>query len=200
MAHRVCPWWIGYMLLNPLRRWGQNPGKVLGPHVTSGMTVLDVGCAMGFFTLELARLVGAEGRVVAVDLQDRMLRTLAKRAARRGVVDRIEPRRCGANDLGIADLAGTVDFALAFAVAHEVPDQAGFLGQIHRALRPGGTLLLSEPVGHIDEQEFRHTVSAAEGAGFDIVDRPTIRRSRSVLLRRGNEATRPTIREPVNSG
>ena len=184
MAHRVCPWWIGYVLLSPIRRWGQNPNTVLGAHVTPGMTALDVGCAMGFFTLELARLVGTGGRVVAVDLQQRMLKTLAKRAERQGVADRIEPRACLADDLGIDDLEGAVDFALAFAVAHEVPDQTGFFVQIHRALRPGRDLLFSEPAGHVDEQEFGQTVATAERSGFEIVQRPAIRRSRSVLLRR----------------
>ena len=184
MAHRVCPWWIGYLLLSPLRRRGQDPNEVLGPHVTPGMTVLDAGCAMGFFTLELARLVGEQGRVIAVDLQERMLRTLAKRAERQGVADRIEPRLCGEDDLGIDDLEGEVDFALAFAVAHEVPDQDGFLVQIRRALQPGGRLLLSEPAGHVDEHEFGQTLAAAERVGFEIVERPTIRRSRSVLLRK----------------
>lgn len=184
MAHRVCPWWIGYLLLSPLRRWGQSPKTLLGPHVSPGMTVLDLGSAMGFFTLELARLVGPEGRVIAVDLQERMLRTLAKRAERQGVADRIEPRLCREDNLGIDDLAGAVDFALAFAVVHEVPDQEDFLEQIHRTLRPGARLLLSEPAGHVDGQEFGQTVAAAERVGFEIVERPTIRRSRSVLLRR----------------
>ncbi len=184
MAHRVCPWWIGYLLLTPFRRWGQNPNTVLGPYVTRGMTVLDVGCAMGFFTLDLARLVGSNGRVIAVDLQARMLQTLAKRAKRQGVADRIETRLCMDDDLGIDDLAGSVDFALAFAVAHEVPDQARFLDQIRRGLRPGARLLVSEPSGHVDKQEFNRTVATAEGVGFEILERPSIRRSRSVLLQR----------------
>lgn len=184
MAHRVCPWWIGYLLLSPLRRWGQNPKTVLGPHVAPGMTVLDVGCAMGFFTLDLARLVGPDGRVIAVDLQARMLRALAKRASRHGLTDRIEFRICSDDDLGIDDLSGSVGFALAFAVAHEVPNQVGFLEQIRRTLSPGRHLLLSEPAGHVSQLEFGQTVSAAERVGFEVVDRPSIRRSRSVLLRR----------------
>jgi ubiquinone/menaquinone biosynthesis C-methylase UbiE len=148
------------------------------------MTVLDLGCAMGFFTLELARLVGADGRVIAVDLQERMLGTLARRAERRGVARRIELRECLENDLRIDDLDGAVDFALAFAVAHEVPDQPGFFEQIHRALRPGRDVLVSEPVGHVEGLEFSQMVDTAERAGFEIVGRPAIRRSRSVLLRR----------------
>ena len=75
MAHRVCPWWLGYLLASPLRRLMYDPARILTPHVREGMTVLEPGPAMGFFTLELARRVGPAGRVVAVDIQEKMLRT-----------------------------------------------------------------------------------------------------------------------------
>jgi len=46
MAHRVCPWWIGYLLASPLRRWlGQDPAKILSPYVREGMTILEPGSA-----------------------------------------------------------------------------------------------------------------------------------------------------------
>src|SRR5713226_6618958 len=82
MAHRVGPWWLGYFLLNPLRRFGQNPTNILSPHVREGMTVLEPGPGMGFFTLELARLVGSSGRVIAVEIQPKMLVRLKRRAAK----------------------------------------------------------------------------------------------------------------------
>ena len=41
MAHRVCPWWLGYWLICPLRRRGQNPAGILAPHVHEGMTALE---------------------------------------------------------------------------------------------------------------------------------------------------------------
>jgi ubiquinone/menaquinone biosynthesis C-methylase UbiE len=189
MVHLVCPWWVGYLLLSPLRRWAQNPRKILEPHVEPGMTVLDVGCAMGFFTLDLVRLVGQDGRVVAVDLQPRMLQTLVKRARRVGLSERIETRECGDHDLEIGDLEGGVDFALAFAVAHEVPDGSGFMAQLHRALRPGGRLLLAEPRGHVKRADFDATVVAAEQAGFEVVERPTIRGSHTVLLVKPSQAS-----------
>jgi ubiquinone/menaquinone biosynthesis C-methylase UbiE len=72
MSHRVCPWWLGYFLLNPFRRLRQDPRKLLKPYVREGMTVLEPGPGTGFFTLELLRLVGKSGRVIASDVQPRM--------------------------------------------------------------------------------------------------------------------------------
>ncbi|NTU84989.1 MAG: methyltransferase domain-containing protein, partial [Chloroflexales bacterium] len=70
---RVCPAALAGGLDNRLRRWLQNPRPILEPYVHAGMTALDIGCGPGFFTLELAQLVGPSGRVIAVDLQADML-------------------------------------------------------------------------------------------------------------------------------
>src|SRR6185503_21182636 len=50
----------------------QDPAAIVAPYVHAGMTVLEPGPGMGFFTLELARLVGPAGRVIAVDVEPRM--------------------------------------------------------------------------------------------------------------------------------
>jgi 2-polyprenyl-3-methyl-5-hydroxy-6-metoxy-1,4-benzoquinol methylase len=82
MAHRVCPWWIGYLLASPVRRWfGQDPVGILSSYVHESMTVLEPGPGMGFFTIPLARLVGNAGRVIAVDMQPKMIKGLKRRAA-----------------------------------------------------------------------------------------------------------------------
>jgi ubiquinone/menaquinone biosynthesis C-methylase UbiE len=169
-----------------MRKWGQNPRKILGPYVEPGMTALDVGCAMGFFTLDLGRLVGEDGRVVAVDLQPRMLQTLEKRSRRAGLSDRIETRACRQDDLGVADLEGSVDFAVCFAVAHEVPDVDRLMAQLSAVLRPDGRLLLAEPKGHVKQAGFDGAVAAAKRAGLEIADHPRIRRSHAVLLIKPN--------------
>ncbi|QTA83790.1 SAM-dependent methyltransferase domain-containing protein [Desulfonema limicola] len=65
MSKRVCPIWIGYLLLNPIIKLYQNPEKILSPYVSEGMTVLDMGCAMGYFSLPLARMVGTGGKVMS---------------------------------------------------------------------------------------------------------------------------------------
>src|SRR5512136_1936243 len=124
MAGHVCPWWLGYVLVSPLRRLWQRPDQILAPYVGEGMVVLEPGCGMGFFTLDLARIVGPRGRVVAVDVQERMLAGLRRRAGKAGLSDRIEARLAQPETLGVADLVGLVDVALALHVVHEVPDAA----------------------------------------------------------------------------
>src|SRR5512138_823129 len=108
MGHRVCPWWIGWLLASPIRKLVQDPARILGPFVRDGMTVLEPGPGMGFFTLELARRVGPGGRVVAVDLQPEMLAGLRRRAARAGLEKQLDARLASATSLGIDDLAGKV--------------------------------------------------------------------------------------------
>ncbi len=184
MEEHVCPWWIGYVLVNPLRRIMQNPRKILSPYIEPGTVALDAGCGMGFFSLDMARLAGPEGRVVCVDLQPQMIKALVRRATRAGVIDRIEPRICGKDGLGIGDLEGKVDFALAFALVHEVPDAAAFFKEIHAALRPGGACLTAEPKGHVPGRRFEETLAAAGRAGFEVAGRPEIRRSHAALLKR----------------
>ena len=95
MAARICPPWKGYLLLNPLRKLLENPNKILGQFVREGMTVLEPGCGMGYFTLPLARLVGPEGRVVAVEIQPKMLSALERRARKAGLLSRIELAKLG---------------------------------------------------------------------------------------------------------
>lgn len=182
MANHICPWWLGYFLVSPLRRLWQHPERVLAPFVGEGMLVLEPGCGMGFFTLDLARIVGPKGRVVAVDLQERMLAGLRRRAARAGLLDRIDVRLAQANRLGVADLAGRVDVALALHVIHEVPDAAGFFAEIAASLKPEGRLLFVEPRGHVSADAFAASLALAEQAGLRIVDRPKIRREPAALL------------------
>jgi ubiquinone/menaquinone biosynthesis C-methylase UbiE len=184
MATDVCPVWIGYLLASPLRRLAHNPEKILGPFVKPGAAVLEIGPGMGFFTLPMARMTGPAGKVVCVDIQAGMLARLKRRAQKAGLADRVETRLCTADSLGIDDMAGRIDLALAFAVVHEVPDRAGLFRQIHQGLRPGGSCLVAEPKGHVKQEDFRQMISTVQGLGFDVVDRPRIWGSLSILLKR----------------
>jgi SAM-dependent methyltransferase len=183
MSHRVCPWWIGYLLASPVRKWmGQDPIEILRPYVREGMTVLEPGPGMGFFTLSLAKLVGPSGRAIAVDLQPKMIASLKRRAAKAALLDRIDARTTAAGTLGIGDLAGKIDFTLAFAVVHELPDPHKFFREVAAASKSGAQLLFAEPSGHVDEKKFEDELSAATSAEFTVCQRPVIRRSLAALL------------------
>ncbi len=97
---------------------------------------------------------------------------------------RIDSRVCAKTSLGIDDLAGRIDFALAFAVVHEVPDKERFLTEIRSALKDKGRLLIAEPRGHVPKREFEKTTSAAVSAGFAVVGAPALKGSHAVLLER----------------
>jgi 2-polyprenyl-3-methyl-5-hydroxy-6-metoxy-1,4-benzoquinol methylase len=181
-SHSVCPWWLGYALASPIRRLFEHPERMLGPLVRPGMTVLEPGCGMGFFSLPLGRLVGPQGTVVCVDLQPKMIEALRRRARRAGLADRIDASVCGTSDLALAAWAGRVDLALAIHMVHEVGDQAGFLRQVHAALKPGGQLFIREPAGHVTPADFERTLAAAERAGFRRVSLSPSRRSLGAIL------------------
>ncbi|HTP57730.1 MAG TPA: methyltransferase domain-containing protein [Spirochaetia bacterium] len=163
----------------------ENPNQILSPHLREGMTVLEPGPGMGFFTLELARMVGPRGRVIAVDIQPRMLAGLRRRATRAGLAPRIECRLGGAT-LGVGDLASSVDFLLAYAVVHELPDASVFFQEAAEALRPGGTLLFAEPSGPVDEKLFAVELGAAHAAGLVMEESLSLSRSQGAVLRKGN--------------
>ena len=182
-ADHVCPPWLGYFVLaNPLRRLLYTAKSILGPYLAEGMTVLEPGPGMGFFTLEAAQLVGPKGRVVAVDIQSKMLEVLRRRAQRAGLLERLDIRLIQDNDLGIKDLKGKVDFVLAFAMVHEVPDPGKFFSETAASLKPGGRMLFAEPSGHVSEVNFASSIVLAQEAGLRPESLPAIRWSRAALL------------------
>ncbi len=137
---------------------------------------------MGFFTLPMARMIGSNGKIFAVDVQEKMLKSLDRRARKAGLTDQIETRLCANNSLGIDDLIGKIDFALAFAVLHEIPDIKSALSQIASSLKTGGTLLISEPKSHVSPDEFRTTIAHAKDCGLTEKSTPLISRSHSILM------------------
>jgi len=184
MAERVCPWWLGYFLASPMRRWLEKPEEILAPYLREGMTVLEPGPGMGFFTLPMARMVGSTGRVIAVDIQTKMLQSLRRRALKAGISDRIETRLAQPNSLGIGDLEGKVDFVLAFAVVHELPSPETFFIEAAAALKPGARLLFAEPAGHVKPAKFQTELDAALDAGLELTAQPAVRRSIAAVLRK----------------
>jgi ubiquinone/menaquinone biosynthesis C-methylase UbiE len=174
----TCPWWFAYSFDNPLRRLLHDPEVILEGLVEAGQTAVDVGCGLGYFSIALARMVGPDGKVQALDVQPQMIQRARRRAENRGLADGIDFRICDANRLGVE---GPVDFVLAFWVVHEVADARGLLMEVHSFLRPGGRLLIVEPRGHVSAARFSETVDLARKTGFETSPGPLVRFSRSVL-------------------
>lgn len=163
-----------------MRRWVQDPKKILGPYIKKGMAVLDIGCGPGFFSVDMALMVGESGRVIAADIQEGMLRKLKHKIQGTDLDNRIMLHKCGENQIGVRE---HVDFVLAFYVLHEVPDQLKYLDEIRSILKPGGQVLLVEPPLHVSKQAFEKMIANAEKSGFDLVKRPGVFLSKAALLR-----------------
>ncbi len=97
--------------LNPIRRLFEAPQRHIEPYVTNGQVVADLGCGPGYYTLALAECVGPEGRVYAVDLDEKAIRALEEKADKRGYHN-IEAHATSASDLSFIKDA-SVDFVLA---------------------------------------------------------------------------------------
>ncbi len=139
---------------------------------------------MGFFTMELARRVGSAGRVIAVDVQPKMLESLVRRAEKAGLADRLDARLAKGDGLGIEDYAGRVDFTLAFAMVHEVANPRSFFKELSDVMRVSAKLLIAEPRGHVSPENFKRTLAFAEEMGFQLDSHPEIRRSYTALMMR----------------
>jgi ubiquinone/menaquinone biosynthesis C-methylase UbiE len=179
--HR-CPGWAAPFMANPLRRLFESPEKLLGPWVEPGMTILDVGCATGFFSLPLAKMTGATGRVVCVDVEPRMMRGLVRRATKAGLLDRIEPIVCEEDDLGLSGHEGTIDLAVALHAIHELSDIEHGLRQVAGALKPSGRLLVVEPTGHVLRETWDFELEAARHVGLTVTRHLSLRRRYAALL------------------
>jgi ubiquinone/menaquinone biosynthesis C-methylase UbiE len=167
-----------------MRRLFQSPEKILSPYIKQGMKVLEVGPGMGFFSIPMARLVGETGRIYCVDLQEKMLKSLQRRVSKRHLLDRIKIRLCSESSLQIDDLAGGIDFALVFAVVHEVPDQKQLFTEIIHSLKKDGLLLISEPSGHVTKEDFENTLIIVQSKEMKLLDSPNINGSHSAVLKK----------------
>ena len=175
----VCPHQAGFMLDNPFRRLIQNPKKIVGEYIRRGDTVIDVGCGPGYFTIDMAKMVGETGRVIAADLQEHMLLKVKKKAARHGVADRIQYHQCEADKIG---LKAAADFILAYYMIHETPDPTRFLAELKGLLKTGGKLLTVEPKMHVSKKSFETMLAQAERAGLKTLDTPKGKGGRCVLF------------------
>jgi ubiquinone/menaquinone biosynthesis C-methylase UbiE len=175
----VCPVEKAGSFDNSIRMLLQNPRRILASYINKGMTVLDFGCGPGFFSIEIAKLLAGSGKVIAADLQDGMLDKVKKKIQGTTLEQRIELHKCESDKIGVTE---KVDFVLAFYVIHEVPNQNKLFEELKSILKPGGKICIIEPNFHVSKKSFEEMISRIERNRFEIIDRPKLFFSRTVLI------------------
>ena len=175
----VCPAAFAGSLDNSIRRLIHKPRRILEPYAGKGMTVLDLGCGPGFFTIEIAKLVGETGKVIAADLQQGMLDRVAVKIRGTAWEKIIELHKCQENAIGLSQ---KVDFILSFWMVHEVPDQKRLFEEMKSVLNPGGRIFIIEPKIHVTEKSYKRMTELLKLAGLEIIEKPKVCLSRSILL------------------
>lgn len=177
----VCPVERANSLDNRIRKWYQNPRKILYPYIRKGMRVLDIGCGPGFFSVEIAKMVGTEGKVFAADLQEGMLKIVSDKIKETELENRIITVKCDSDKTNVAE---KVDFIFAFYMVHEVPDKMSFFNEMKRILKEKGEFLIVEPrFFHVSKADFHFTISQAEKSGLKAYTGPKLFLSQTAILR-----------------
>lgn len=176
---RVCPVELAGSLDNKFRRWIQNPKKILTPYVKEGMKALDIGCGPGFFSIEIAKLVRQNGKVIAADLQEGMLQKIRTKIQGTLLEKIITLVKCEQNKINVHE---KVDFILAFYMIHEVPDKENLFRELKNILSENGKMLIVEPPFHVSKKEFESTLSTAKSAGLKVNPGPKLFLNLSAIL------------------
>lgn len=137
MSYHGIPW-----LNRPERIQEENPEEMLEQlDVKPGMTVCDMGCGDGYYTIELAKRVGPTGKVIAVDIQPEMLQELSRRCER-GNLKNVDMVLGLPHDPKLP--IGQVDLILMVDVYHEFSNPVEMLNAMRKSLKPNGRIALVE--------------------------------------------------------
>lgn len=162
-----CPASFTWLVDNPLRLRYMRP--VLDRvGIRAGECILELGPGPGLFTVDAARRVGGEGRLIAVDIQVKMIAQVERRIQQAGLAN-VETHVAGAYELPVAN--ASLDRAFLVTVLPEIPDQRRALGELHRTLKPGGVLSITEEFLDPDYPLASETIRRVEAAGFQLVER-----------------------------
>jgi ubiquinone/menaquinone biosynthesis C-methylase UbiE len=151
------------MLDHPWRLRYRDPVETVGIlGIAAGMTLLDLGCGTGTFTVEMARMVGKDGLVHAVDLQRACLEKAQQRVQQAEVAAQVRFHHSGAYQLPLE--TSSIDLAILLATLPQIPDYAQALTELRRVLKPGARLAVSEELpdpAYVPPQITRQRIEAA---------------------------------------
>src|SRR6266436_5218087 len=160
-----CPASLSWLveLDNPFTRTNRAAVIVDRLALEPAMAVLDVGCGPGRLTIPIARQVGPQGEVVAVDMQAGMLQR-AQDKARAANLTNIQFLHAGVEEGKLG--RDRFDRALLVTVLGEIPDREAALIEIFDALKPGGILSVTEVIFYPHFQSRQTVARLASSVGF----------------------------------
>jgi ubiquinone/menaquinone biosynthesis C-methylase UbiE len=158
------PEFLANLIDNPLRRRMQPPGDMPIRHgIEPGMKVLEVGPGNGRYTIETARRVGSAGKVIAIDIEPKMIERVLRRAQAQAI-NNLEAKVANVYQLPFED--GTFDAIYMITVISEIPEPERAMREFNRVLSPSGTLAFSELLTDPDYPLAQTLVRQAGKANF----------------------------------
>ena len=154
----------------------EEPAKLMKAlKLKPGMTVCDLGCGNGFYTLKLAKEVAPDGKVLAVEIQKEMLDMLGRRADKAGVKN-IQPILSTVIDPKLPENA--VDLILVVDVYHEMDHPVEMLAAMRKSLSKGGRMALVEfraedenvPIKPLHKMSKQQIMKEIPANGFNLVE------------------------------
>lgn len=173
-----------YALESGFRRLVHNPNRILKKYIKQGMTILDLGCGTGYFTIEMARLLNGSGKVFALDVQTGMLDLLRQKLNNDELKEKICILNNSIQSIGINE---KVDFILAFYSFHEMECLDEMIQSLKEIITDETKILISEQIGHVSKRAFENIINQMKENGFVVCERPRIFFSRSVVMKIANK-------------
>ena len=179
---------------NPLRRRIQPPDEMPLRHgVKPGMRILEVGPGNGTYTIATARALGAEGRLITIDIEPKMIDRVKQRIQEEGIHN-IEARVADVFDLPFE--AGSFDLVYMIAVIGEIPSPHKALEEFHKILKPGGSLAFSEILMDPDYPLARNLIKLVVPVGFSVEDRQGSFFSYSLIFKKNEAREKQQMSDP----
>jgi len=168
LVHFPAPSFIGHFLDTNHRRRLQPPDQIIrASGINKGIKALEIGCGSGAYTTFIARAIGNEGKVYALDIQSKMLEQIKKKLDKveNKDIKNIELVLASAYELPFSD--NFLDLVYMVSVFQEIPDKNKTLMEIKRVLKPGGILSISEFFIDPDYPLRSTTIKQGKQAGFN---------------------------------
>jgi len=151
----------GPAFLDPFTHLGDRSIDIIKPYLHKGQTVADIGCGWGHFTLKLSKLVGPEGKVIAIDMAEKCILKIQKKSQKLDLSN-IIAKASTAADLGfIRDESVDLVFANGLLCSMAFERELA-ISEIERIIKPTGYIFLSlgaiPPMGYVDEEEWNGIV------------------------------------------